>query len=142
MKNNFSLKFRLFDIFVLSFAIVAIIASIITTNVVFSRDLKDSYTVEIYYQGKELTELRTSFKDVTDEKEIILKKEDYDGLLGNVKILINKEKGICIDEVVCPNHTCKKMGWVKAVAYPVTCLPNSVYVIITSSKSNQDSILG
>ena len=58
MKSNFSLKFKLFDIFIVAFVMVAIIASIITTNVVFSRDLKDDYVVQIYYQGELLEDKR------------------------------------------------------------------------------------
>ena len=73
---------------------------------------------------------------------IVLKKQDYDKLLGDVTILINKDKGICISEVTCPNETCLKMGWVRSVGYPVTCLPNGVHVMITSPDVDQDIILG
>ena len=142
MKNNFSLKFKLFDIFIIGFLLVSIVVSIITTNVVFSRDLKDSYVVQIYYQGEILTDKQVKIADVENETIIILKKEEYDKLLGDVTIVINKEKGICISDVTCPNETCIKMGWVRSIGYPVTCLPNGVYVIITSKKVDQDHILG
>ena len=142
MKSNFSLKFKIFDIFIVAFVVVAIVASIITTNVVFSRDLKDSYVVQIYYQGELLEDKQIKVKDVDDEMVIVLKKQDYDKLLGDVTILINKDKGICISEVTCPNETCLKMGWVRSVGYPVTCLPNGVHVMITSPDIDQDIILG
>lgn len=142
MKSNFSLKFKIFDIFIVAFVVVAIVASIITTNVVFSRDLKDSYVVQIYYQGELLEDKQIKVKDVDDEMVIVLKKQDYDKLLGDVTILINKDKGICISEVTCPNETCLKMGWVRSVGYPVTCLPNGVHVMITSPDVDQDIILG
>ena len=142
MKSNFSLKFKIFDIFIVAFVLVAIVASIITTNVVFSRDLKDSYVVQIYYQGELLEDKQIKVKDVDDEMAIVLKKQDYDKLLGDVTILINKDKGICISEVTCPNETCLKMGWVRSVGYPVTCLPNGVHVMITSPDVDQDIILG
>lgn len=142
MKSNFSLKFKIFDIFIVAFVVVAIVASIITTNVVFSRDLKDSYVVQIYYQGELLEDKQIKVKDVDDEMAIVLKKQDYDKLLGDVTILINKDKGICISEVTCPNETCLKMGWVRSVGYPVTCLPNGVHVMITSPDVDQDIILG
>ena len=142
MKSNFSLKFKIFDIFIIAFVVVAIVASIITTNVVFSRDLKDSYVVQIYYQGELLEDKQIKVKDVDDEMAIVLKKQDYDKLLGDVTILINKDKGICISEVTCPNETCLKMGWVRSVGYPVTCLPNGVHVMITSPDVDQDIILG
>lgn len=142
MKSNFSLKFKIFDIFIVAFVVVAIVASIITTNVVFSRDLKDSYVVQIYYQGELLEDKQIKVKDVDNEMVIVLKKQDYDKLLGDVTILINKDKGICISEVTCPNETCLKMGWVRSVGYPVTCLPNGVHVVITSPDVDQDIVLG
>lgn len=142
MKSNFSLKFKIFDIFIVAFVVVAIVVSIITTNVLFSRDLKDSYVVQIYYQGELLEDKQIKVKDIDDEMIIVLKKEEYDKLLGDVTILINKDKGICISEVTCPNETCLKMGWVRSVGYPVTCLPNGVHVIITSPDVDQDIVLG
>ena len=142
MKSNFSLKFKLFDIFIVAFLLVAIVISIVTTNVVFSRDLKDNYVVQIYYQGELLENKQVKIKDVEEEKIIILTKDEYNKLLGDVTIVINKDKGICIKDVTCPNETCVKMGWVRSVGYPVTCLPNGVYVIITSKDVDQDIILG
>lgn len=142
MKSNFSLKFKIFDIFIVAFVIIAIVASIITTNVIFSRDLKDSHVVQIYYQGELLEDKQIKVKDVDEELTIVLTKDEYEKLLGDVTIVINKEKGICISDVTCPNETCLKMGWVKSVGYPVTCLPNGVYVIITSPDVDQDHILG
>ena len=56
-------------------------------------------------------------------------------------ISIDKEKGVCISEVNCPNHLCEKMGWVNEVGVPVVCLPNNVYVIIASSSIDQDITL-
>ena len=73
---------------------------------------------------------------------IVLEKKEYNKLLGDVTICIDREKGICIKDVTCPNETCMKMGWVKSVGYPVTCLPNGVYVIITSPDVDKDIILG
>ena len=129
-------------VFIVAFLLVAIVVSIVTTNVVFSRDLKDNYVVQIYYQGELLENKQTIIKDVDEEKIIILTKDEYNKLLGDVTIVINKDKGICIKDVTCPNETCVKMGWVRSVGYPVTCLPNGVYVIITSKDVDQDIILG
>ena len=138
MKTNFSLKFKLFDIFILAFVVVAIVASIITTNVVFGRVFSSENNVEIYYQNQLVKEIKLD--KITKEEKIVLKQEDYDKLLGDLTVLIDPEKGICISDVVCPNHTCVKQGWVKRVGYPVTCLPNGVYVIITSPSPDLDII--
>ena len=68
MRNNFSLKFKLFDIFVLAFAVILIVASIITTNVVFASPKNASKTVQIYYQGELLENLEVSLNDLNEEK--------------------------------------------------------------------------
>ena len=142
MKSNFSLKFKLFDIFIIAFLLISIVTSIVTTNVVFSRDLKDDYVVKIYYQGEVLEDKQIKLKDIDEELVVVLEKKEYNKLLGDVTICIDREKGICIKDVTCPNETCMKMGWVKSVGYPVTCLPNGVYVIITSPDVDKDIILG
>ena len=143
MKANFSLKFKFFDIFIIAFVLIGIVISIITTNVVFSREMKDNYIVQIYYQGELLEDLQVKVSDINEEEVVIvLSKDEYEQLLGDVTIVINKEKGICISDVTCPNETCLKMGWVRSVGYPVTCLPNGVHVIISAPKVDQDHILG
>ena len=55
-------------------------------------------------------------------------------------ILIDEEKGVCISEVVCPNRLCVNMGWIKEQGIQVTCLPNNVYVMITSTSSVDNDI--
>lgn len=140
MKTNFSLKFKLFDIIILSFVIVAIVASIITTNVIFGRAFSKKNNVEVYYQNELVREIKLD--DLEGRVEVILTKKEFPNLLGDLKILIDEYDGICMDEVVCPNHTCVRQGWVKKVGYPITCLPNGVYVIITSPDPDQDIILG
>ena len=139
MKNNFTLKFKIFDIFVLTFVTICIVATIITTNIVFAKGKIDEGKVQIYYQNQLVQEIKMS--DIDDNVEYVLEKEKYDGLRGDMTICIDKEKGICIDEVDCPNHLCEKMGWVNSIGIPVVCLPNNVYVIITSSSVNQDITL-
>ena len=138
MKTNFSLKFKFFDIFILAFVVVAIVASIIATNVIFGRVFSNENNVEIYYHNQLIKEIKLD--EITEETKVVLKQEDYDKLLGELTVLIDPEKGICISEVTCPNHTCIKQGWVNKVGYPVTCLPNGVYVMITSPSPDVDLI--
>lgn len=138
MKTNFSLKFKFFDIFILAFVVVAIVASIIATNVIFGRVFSNENNVEIYYHNQLIKEVKLD--EITEETKVVLKQEDYDKLLGDLTVLIDPEKGICISEVTCPNHTCIKQGWVNKVGYPVTCLPNGVYVMITSPSPDVDLI--
>lgn len=139
MKNNFSLKFKIFDIFVLVFVTVCIVATIITTNIVFAKDKDNANSVQIYYQNNMVEEILLD--DINEHLDFVLTKEKYNGLRGDMTVSIDKEKGVCISEVNCPNHLCEKMGWVNEVGVPVVCLPNNVYVIITSSSIDQDITL-
>ena len=66
----------------------------------------------------------------------------YESLHGDFTVVINKDKGICVKDVTCPNHYCEKMGWINSVGYPLVCIPNGVYVIITSLDVNQGIVLG
>lgn len=142
MKANFSTKFKKSDIFVIVFAVVAIVVSIVTTNIHFSSISDSEKVVEVYFQGKLLKEKSLKMSEVNEQKEIVLAQDEYKGLLGDVTILVDKEKGICIKDVTCPNHICENMGWVNMVAYPITCLPNNVVVLISATDPNQDIILG
>ena len=140
MRNNYSLRFRKFDIFVVAFATVLIVLSIIFTNMLFQN--KGSRTVRIYYQNQQLTEYEYNLDKIDGEMTIVLSKDKYDKLLGDVTIKINSTKGIAITEATCPNHFCTKQGYVHSVGYPVVCVPNGVYVIITTNKIDEDIILG
>ena len=129
-------------IIIIASATAALLILTVLLGLVFASPKNASKTVQIYYQGELLENLEVSLNDLKEEKIIVLKKENYDGLLGDLTIKIDKEKGVCIHDVTCPNLTCQKQGWVKSVGYPVVCIPNGVYVIITSSKIDEDIILG
>ena len=136
MKNNFPIKFKVFDVFILLFVVISIVATIITTNIVFSKsDLKDC-AVQIFYRNDLVEEIKMS--EVYSKKDYVLKKEDYKDLRGDMVISIDKIKGVCISEVVCPNHLCENMGWVKAKYMPIICIPNNVRVMISAPTIDQD----
>lgn len=140
MKNNFPLKFKGFDIFIFIFAFLSILSSIIFTNLTYANQAKKERTIEIYYQNQLIQKIE--YDKLEEEKTIILKKEEYPNLLGDIVIKIDKEKGFCIEDVTCPNYYCKKQGWMNKVGYPVVCIPNGVYVIMNSTSIDQDTILG
>ena len=142
MKNNFPIKFKIFDVFIVAFSVVCIVLSIVFTNIFFSKGIENDSIVQIYYQGEILVEKQIKFSDVEDEIEIVLSHEEYDKLLGDFTIVINKENGISVKNVTCPNHYCENQGWVDNIGYPLVCIPNGVYIIITNSEVNQDIILG
>jgi len=141
MNNNFSLKFNLRDIIAGITGLVLIIATIISVNLSFKESNLTNEKVEIYYHGEKLN-YNISFSNINSEETIILKKTDYPDLLGDFKILINKEKGIKVEDITCPNHYCEEQGWVKKINYPITCLPNDVYIIILSNNTDGSFILG
>lgn len=149
MKNNFAIIFKKIDIFVILIAIILISLSFIATNNIYKNSFDGNNKVEIYYQGKLLTDYNISFnklnkyqKDEDGNTIIVLKKEEYTNLLGDFKILINKDKGVCVKDVTCPNHICERQGWVKKVGFPIVCLPNGVYVVINSSSADIDIGIG
>ena len=136
MKNNFPIKFKVFDVFILIFAVISIVATIITTNIVFGKDNNkeiDDRVVCIYHKNDLVKEIKII--DINGKVDYKLTKEEFNDLRGDMIISIDKDKGVCISEVVCPNHLCENMGWVNKKGIPVVCLPNNVYVIISSSSS-------
>lgn len=141
MKNNFPIKFKVFDIIILIFAVISIVATIITTNIVFGKDNNkgiDDRVVCIYHKNDLVKEIKIS--DINGILDYKLTKEEFNDLRGDMIISIDKDKGVCISEVVCPNHLCENMGWVNKKGIPVVCLPNNVYVIISSSSSIDQDI--
>lgn len=141
MKNNFPIKFKVFDIIILIFAVISIVATIITTNIVFTKDNNkgiDDRVVCIYHKNDLVKEIKII--DINGKVEYKLTKEEFNDLRGDMIISIDKDKGVCISEVVCPNHLCENMGWVNKKGIPVVCLPNNVYVIISSSSSIDQDI--
>ena len=140
MKNNFPIKFKVFDVFILIFAVISIVATIITTNIVFGKDNNkiDDRVVCIYHKNDLVKEIKVI--DINGKIDYKLTKEEFNDLRGDMIISIDKDKGVCISEVVCPNHLCENMGWVNKKGIPVVCLPNNVYVIISSSSSIDQDI--
>ena len=141
MKNNFPIKFKVFDIIILIFAVISIVATIITTNIVFGKDNNkgiDDRVVYIYHKNDLFKEFK--IVDINGILDYKLTKEEFNDLRGDMIISIDKDKGVCISEVVCPNHLCENMGWVNKKGIPVVCLPNNVYVIISSSSSIDQDI--
>lgn len=141
MKNNFPIKFKVFDVFILIFAVISIVATIITTNIVFDKDNNkeiDDRVVCIYHKNDLVKEIKII--DINGKVDYKLTKEEFNDLRGDMIISIDKDKGVCISEVVCPNHLCENMGWVNKKGIPVVCLPNNVYVIISSSSSIDQDI--
>lgn len=144
MKRNFSLKFTLFDLMVGLVAFVMIISSLVVTNLVYAQKNDQSRIAEVYLDSQLLKEKSVRMDALTEEVTIVLKKEDYpdSSLLGDVEIHVDKEKGICVHQVTCPNLICKRMGWINKVGYNIVCVPNGFFVTIKTEKTDVDIPLG
>lgn len=138
----FDLKFNIKDIIAGVIAIILIVASLIFTNIYTSSDLENA-TVKIYYKNENLPEYSVHFSDIENEKTIVLTKEDCPDMLGETfTIVINKDKGICVQDIECPNHYCEATGWVKKINIPVTCLPNQIYVVLENASADTEFVIG
>lgn len=143
MKANFSLKFKLFDVFILSFVILSIISSIVATNIAFAKKSENTdRIVQIFCRNDVVKEI--NLEKIEGEKEYILHMEEHDNLRADMIILLSEDKGVCIKEVNCLDYRCKKAGWISKYGQQLVCLPNQVRVYIESSDGNvnQDIILG
>ncbi len=141
MNKNISLKFHIIDILIIAISIimsVVLMIVILLTNNPYS---KKRY-VEIYHNNMCLEQYRIDLDTLDKPLEIVLKKDNYPRLLGDFTIYIDPKKGIKVENVTCPNHTCVKQGWVNITNLPVLCLPNDVRVVITTSSSNGNEVIG
>ena len=132
MKNNFSLKFNLFDLIIIAISGFIAIASIVFTNIYYDQDSK---IVQIQYKNEIIQEI--DYESINGSYFYTLKKEDYPDLYDDFVIEINSEKGIRVYEVTCPNNYCKHQGWVKMSGYPIVCVPNGVIICLVSGSQNE-----
>lgn len=143
MNNNFSLKFKKWDIIII--VITLIISSCLLGGILLSKKVSSNHRyVEIAYKNVILDGLTTDLNELQKTKIIILKKEDYPSLLGDFEIELDKNKGVRAKEVTCPNHTCTKQGWINIPHLPIVCIPNDVRIEIVSSSSSEggDIVIG
>lgn len=141
MHRNISLKFHIFDFFIIAISIlvsIVLMVVILLTNNPYS----NQRYVEIYHNNMCLEQYRIDLDTLDKPLEIVLKKDDYPRLLGDFTICIDPKKGIKVENVTCPNHTCEKQGWVNVTNLPVLCIPNDVRVVITTNSSGGDDVIG
>lgn len=143
MKNNFSLKFTLFDGIIGAVCLTLIIAIIITTNLLYGKDTGNK-KVEMYLNGQLLEEHIIDLDNITERKTILIEKDKYpnSSLLGDIKVDIDPDKGIRVYDVTCPNHVCENQGWVSRVGFSIACIPNGFFVVIKSYGPDVDIGLG
>lgn len=143
MNNNFSLKFKKWDILVIVIALV--ISSSLLVGILSVKKANSKHRfVQIAHKNVVIEELTTSLDDLQENKTITLKKEDYPSLLGDFVIELSKSKGVRAYEVECPNHTCTKQGWINVPNLPIICIPNQMRIEIVSTNSSEggDFVIG
>lgn len=140
MNNNFSLKFKWQDVIVVILGLiisVGLLIGILGFNNTFSggkRYVEITHRKEVY---------KIDIDSLTATYEFELKKDDHEELLGDFHILIDKNKGISVHDVTCPNKTCVSQGWVNIPNFPIICIPNDVKVVIkTTASDNGDAVIG
>ncbi|MCF0117162.1 MAG: NusG domain II-containing protein [Bacilli bacterium] len=140
MNRNFSLKFKKIDIVGIIITFILSLSFMIGVLVYFNTSSKSRY-VEVYHQNVLLKDYTTNLNTLTEEKTLILKKEDYPKLKDDFTILMNNEKGIRVINITCDDNTCMNQNWVNIVGLPIICIPNQVKVIIKSSTYNDEDII-
>ncbi|MDD6302584.1 MAG: NusG domain II-containing protein [Bacillales bacterium] len=139
MHKGFSLKFKVFDIFVIVFTLLA------STGIILGVMLKNKGNeriVRIYHQNALIENCQVDLNTLTQDMEIVLKKEDYPKLIADFTIQISPKKGIRVHNIECYDHTCENMGWINIPNLDIICIPNDVRVVIESSKGSGDTIIG
>lgn len=137
MKTNFSLKIKKIDILIITIClIISIFLVLFITN-----KKANKRTLNIYVDNTLLADKLIDIDSLESEISITLLKKDYNKLNDDVIIKANKEKGICIDKVVCNDYTCKKMGWVNINNVPITCVINKLVVVIKDDNNSSDIII-
>ena len=118
------LKHNKYDIFIYVMAFAIIVCLLIVSNMVTNKaEGKVKYAI-VTIEGKQKYKL-----NMAEDTEIVLTKDKYPSLLGEMIIEI-KDGKVRVKKEESPLHYCSMQGWVDSVAKPIVCLPNSVVVTI------------
>jgi hypothetical protein len=144
MSHNFSLKYNSKDITIGCISVILIVALVITSNFYMAQYNSGNLVVNVYISYKLHDEYSLEWSKLEENKnyEIVLKKEQYDVLLDDMLILVNKKKGIKVEEETSPRKICSSQGWVNSPGVPLICLPNQVYIVIESSSIDNPIPIG
>jgi len=118
------LKHNKYDVFIYILSFILIMALLIISNVITSKAEGEIKYAIVTIEGKQKYKL-----NMDEDVEIVLTKEKYPSLLGEMIIEI-KDGKVRVKKEESPLHYCSMQGWVDSVAKPIVCLPNSVVVTI------------
>jgi hypothetical protein len=142
MSKNFSLKFKIADIFVIVFSLLVscgLMIGIFAKNNSFKSSKR---IVEIYQNNVLLSQYKIDLNSLDERMTIVLAKDDYPTLLDDFTIELDPKKGIHVTNITCYDHTCEKQGWINIANAPIVCIPNNVQIRITSASGGDFTIGG
>lgn len=118
------LKHNKYDVIIYGISLILIIGLLIVSNIVTSKANGNIKYAIVTIEGKQKYKL-----DMSKDTELVLTKEKYSSLLGEMIIEI-KDNKVRVKKEESPLHYCSMQGWVDSVAQPIVCLPNAVIVTI------------
>ncbi|MBP6126090.1 MAG: NusG domain II-containing protein [Leptotrichiaceae bacterium] len=130
-KNKKEYGFNKYDIIYIFVAILISFSLLISSKYYFKNSSKRAI---VKYNNKEIMAL-----NLKENKIIILKKDKYPLLLGDMHIEVRNGK-IGVTKEKSPNHYCSKIGFVSEVTKPIICQPNKVIVLIENKKNEAKDI--
>lgn len=123
------LKHNKHDILIYILSFILVVGLLITSNIITSKaEGKVKYAI-VTIEGKQKYKLNMS-----EDKELVLSKEKYPSLLGEMIIEI-KDNKVRVKKEESPLHYCSMQGWVDSVAKPIVCLPNEVVITIMGQET-------
>ena len=118
------LKHNKIDVLVYVISFVLVVCLLVVSNVVAGKNEGKVRYAIITVEGEQKYKL-----DMSENKEIVLKQDNYPSLLGEMIVEI-KDNKVRVKKEESPLHYCSMQGWVDSVAKPIVCLPNGVIVTI------------
>jgi hypothetical protein len=102
---------------------------------------EDKRILEIYLEDGSYKILNTNLGITVDEDNFLYTIPDTNG--SNDLVIEYKDFKVRVAEEVSPQNICSEQMWTNSPLKPITCLPNSLVIIIETSKpSNIDDITG
>ena len=130
-KSSAKYGFNIYDIIYISVAVLISFLLLISAKYY----LKNSnHRAVVKYNNKEIMAL-----NLKENKLVILKKENYPFLLGDIHIEVKNNK-IAVVKEKSPNHYCSKMGFVGESIKPIICQPNKIIILIEGEKNRSEDI--
>lgn len=63
-----------------------------------------------------------------------------DGVTGGLTIEIKQGKAR-VQQALCPDHICERVGWISQAPQRIICVPNKVIVAVVAEKTDVDVII-